>query len=140
VADIDTAGPEVARVAARRAKQAALACILLLGVAVAILAIDNGIKRDILEAAQQARKLLDEFKLLANVENAVMAGAVEEVRKGGVKAPGETGTADGDRVDAADGVGDAPRAPAAAAGDENGRGQPEPGRKPRTQARARRDG
>jgi len=124
VADIDTAAPEIARVAARRAKQAAVACILLLGVAVAILAIDNGIKRDILEAAQQARRLLDEVKAVA----------------GGIKAPGETGTADSGRVDAGDGVGDAPRAPAAAAGDENGSGQPEPGRKSRTPARTRRNG
>lgn len=89
---------EAAEHAARSARRAAILALFALGVALLVLAIDNGIKRGIVEEAQRARGTLDEIKAVAD----------------GVKTSGQGADPARSGVDAADGVGDpAPAHPAA---------------------------
>src|SRR5579859_2694512 len=105
---------EAAEKAARNAKRAAALAMLALAVAIAVLAIDNSIKRAILDEAGKARGILNEFKDLVGKHTVTFH---PEVAGDGAQAAGETGTGPGGDLDRGDDVADAARASAAAAGD-----------------------
>jgi hypothetical protein len=61
----DEALVSAARAAAKSARRAGAMTLLAVFVAVLVLALDNGIKRAILDETARARAILDEFKTLA---------------------------------------------------------------------------
>ena len=91
---------------ARRATALALIAVL---VAVVVLAIDNGIKRAIIDEAQAARRVLDEFKQLARETVVVSYGP----------GTGQTAADRGPGPDPGHVVDDAPGVPAEANTHEN---------------------
>jgi hypothetical protein len=99
---METDPAELAQEAAKRARNAALLAMLALAVAVAVLAIDNGIKKQILGETAKARRLLDEFTTIARE-----AGSGQE-------AADDTGAPDSPGVDGGGSVADAAGQPAAA--------------------------
>ena len=96
----------LAQESAKRARNAAVLAMLALAVAVAVLAIDNTIKKAILDEAGKARALLDEFTTIAR-----------EAGAGGQKAADDAGAPDSPSVDGSGVLVDAPGPPAAADSD-----------------------
>ena len=103
----------LAEESAKRARNAAVLALLALAVAVAVLAIDNGIKKAILDEAAKARALLDEFTTIAR-----------EAGAGGKKAADDAGASDSPGVDGSGVLVDAAGPPAAADNDAPTRQQP----------------
>jgi hypothetical protein len=91
--------------AARTARRAAWLAMFALGVALAVLALDNSIKHALIDQANEARAMLDEVKAVAN----------------GAKTAGKGRAAAGGGVDAGDDVGKPAPAPAAARNHASGR-------------------
>jgi hypothetical protein len=93
---------EVAELAAKSAKDARKAMLftgLAVLVAVAVLAIDNTIKRAIVSEAAGARQLLDEFRALVAKHTVSV-----EVRPDGAEEAGKAGAGTGNGVNPGDGV------------------------------------
>ena len=102
---------ELAQESARRARNAAVLAMLALAVAVAVLAIDNTIKKSILDEARRVRDMLDEAGA------ALQAVTATKEAHSGKKAAGDAGAPDSPGVDGSGVLVDAPRAPAAADSD-----------------------
>jgi len=108
VADLDSPAA-IAEEAAKRARNAAVLALLALAVAVAVLAIDNGIKKAILDEARRVRDMLDEAGAAL-----LSVTAMKEAGERGQETTGDAGAPDSAGVDGGGVLVDAPRAPAAA--------------------------
>ena len=114
---------------ARKASQAAKLALLVLAVAVAVLVIDQGIKRRIVDEGERALNVLAEAQKL-----------VREAGSGRQEPAGEASAGPGDSVNPADGVDDAARASADAGLDAGNGVGPETGRVSRPFGGPRGDG
>lgn len=130
---------ETAAAAAARARRAAIAAVFVLLCATAVLAIDHGIKREILDEAKRLRDALDEAG--AAVLAVTAQKAAKEATPGEPSAGKDSGTPGaGADLDSGGAVGADTGTRAAANGDAQPRRRAAPGGPRSGRAGARRDG
>jgi hypothetical protein len=112
--DNAAAAADSAAAAAARARRALIACVLVLACAVAVLAIDHGTKRQLLDEAKRVRDALDEAGAAVLAITAANAG--KEAAGDGTTAAGEDRSGASPSVNGGDPVGPDTRARKAPAG------------------------